>query len=240
MKSLLSRICIAIRNRGGHIRPRAQVLGQHDVARIQEATSAIAARTSAAPLTGSSLLVVGLGDPESNHLRRPHNIGYRFVDSLALARGSRWQERPEGLVSTIDVDGVAVMLLKPGAGTDSVGSLVRRLIARTGLHAANCVVVHDDTDLELGTARKRRAGGAAGHKGVQSVIAALGTYDFPGIRIGVRKPGDPRKAKDLVVLRFSRKDETVLALALEQANVAMRAFAKEHSSPRAISPEPAP
>lgn len=230
MKTLLARIRIAMQENGACIQPRTESIVSHHIARFQGAPSVVASSTFAMPSTNASLLVVGLGDPEANHRRRPHNIGYRFVDSLALSEGSHWEERSGGLVSMIDLDGVAITLLKPGVSTDAIGPLVRRFMVGRGLAATNCVVVHDDTDLQFGTARKKRAGGAAGHKGVQSVIAALGTFEFPRIRIGVRKPGDVRKAKDLVVAPFSGADEKVLALALVQANAAIRAFAKERSN----------
>jgi aminoacyl-tRNA hydrolase len=121
------------------------------------------------------------------------------------------------MVCTIPVAGNAVALLKPGAAMNRSGPAVQRFLSRGGIEPERCMLVHDDMDLALGDVRIKRDGGDAGHKGVRSVISALGTGTLPRVRIGVRRQGDARQAERLVLAAFSGEDETVLAPALEKA-----------------------
>ncbi len=181
---------------------------------------------------GSSPLIVGLGNPQARYEGTPHNVGYLVVDRLARAAGGRWEAQPEGLVSTASLDGIVITLLKPAAAMNLSGAPVQRFLARTGRSAAECIVVHDDMDFELGVARAKRNGGDGGHKGVRSIIAALGTDEVARVRVGVRRPGDSRKAMDLVLAGFSSADQAVLAPGLERADAALRDLLRELSRPR--------
>jgi peptidyl-tRNA hydrolase, PTH1 family len=81
------------------------------------------------------------------------------------------------------------------------------------------LVVHDDVDLEPGRLQARRGGGLAGHNGLRSIAAALGTNDFLRLRIGVGRPGrgDRRSVSDYVLSDF-RPDEDAEALVQRSAD----------------------
>jgi peptidyl-tRNA hydrolase, PTH1 family len=66
------------------------------------------------------------------------------------------------------------------------------------------LVMHDDVDLEPGRLQARLGGGLAGHNGLRSIAAALGTQDFLRLRIGVGRPGrgDRRPVADYVLSPF--------------------------------------
>ena len=52
----------------------------------------------------------------------------------------------------------------------------------------NIMVVHDDIDLDAGSIKIVRGGGAGGHHGVESVVYHLGTNGFNRIKIGIGRP----------------------------------------------------
>jgi UDP-N-acetylmuramoyl-tripeptide--D-alanyl-D-alanine ligase len=85
------------------------------------------------------------------------------------------------------------------------------LLQRTSADARHCVLVHNDMDLALGDGRIKREGGDAGHKEVRSILSSVGTGDLHRVRIGVRRPGDARKARDTVLQPFQPDDEAPLA-----------------------------
>jgi len=149
-------------------------------------------------------------------------VGHRALDALAHAAGSDWEEQPEGLVSTVVLGEIPVKLLKPGVNINLSGSMVQQFLDRAGGDPSRCIIVHDDMDITLGDVRLKLDGGDAGHKGVRSVISALGTGTIQRVRIGVRRPGDERKAKQLVLAKFSAAEETVLVHVLEQAAAVVR------------------
>jgi peptidyl-tRNA hydrolase, PTH1 family len=52
----------------------------------------------------------------------------------------------------------------------------------------DALVVHDELDLPLGSIKLKRGGGEAGHNGLKSVSAELGTRDYVRLRVGVGRP----------------------------------------------------
>jgi aminoacyl-tRNA hydrolase len=165
----------------------------------------------------ASRIVIGLGNPGQQYVNTPHNVGYRVVESLAKSAMGTWKECPEGLVSFISLQDLSVVLFKPGVSINKSGEQVRRFIDRLGGEAARCTVVHDDMDLVLGDVLLKRHGGDAGHKGVRSVIAALGSGAFDRVRIGVRREGDARRARELVLVSFTAEEESRVGTAIDRA-----------------------
>lgn len=173
---------------------------------------------------GAMLLIVGLGNPGKQYADTPHNAGHSFVDQLVRAQGREWEQQAEGFVSSVEIEGLPVALLKPGAEMNLAGEPVQHFLARTDRRASDCILVHDDMDIELGVVRSKIDGGDGGHKGVRSIIAALGTDSVKRIRIGVRPPGKAERAKKLVLAGFSGPERALLAQGLEQAASAIRAM----------------
>lgn len=165
----------------------------------------------------SVVAVVGLGNTGAQFDRTPHNVGRRALDELARSAGGQWVEEPEGLVCSIVIEGVEVKLLKPLGGMNGCGPMVRDFMERLGVDVRRSILVHDDMDLMFGDVRLKRDGGDAGHKGVRSVVSALRTGTIARVRIGVRRGGDERAARELVLAQFSAADEAPLVLATGRA-----------------------
>lgn len=172
--------------------------------------------------TTASPVVVGLGNPGEQYHRTPHNVGHQILDEIARAAQSEWFSCPEGAVSTIVVNDATVKLLKPGTSMNHSGPVVRRFLEASGCGAQQCILVHDDVDIALGDVRIKREGGDAGHRGVRSIISALGTGDITRIRVGVRRSGDEREARRLVLEKFSADEEDTLLRGVEQAIAQVR------------------
>ena len=60
-------------------------------------------------------LIVGLGNPGSEHARTRHNAGFWFVDALAEKCGARFglESKLFGETAKVDIGGHNVWLLKP-------------------------------------------------------------------------------------------------------------------------------
>lgn len=174
-----------------------------------------------------SLVVVGLGNPGDRYADTPHNVGQLVLDTLAHANECTWEARPEGLFTTLTIDGIRTILFKPSAFVNLSGPLLARFLINESRTARDCVVVLDDMDLPLGSARLKREGSDAGHKGMRSIVTTLGTNEIPRIRIGVRRDGDTRRAKDLVLEYFSTDDRKLLAAGLKGAEERLRRLIRE-------------
>jgi PTH1 family peptidyl-tRNA hydrolase len=152
-------------------------------------------------------LIVGLGNPGIEYAWTPHNLGFLVVDKLAEQAGIR-VTRPESksYVGLGNIAGHDVILAKPQTMMNLSGLAIRELVGRAGCEPSDLIVVCDDIALPWGMLRVRERGTAGGHNGLKSVIGALGTKEFPRVRLGVQ-PEEMRGDLKEYVLRQIRRDE---------------------------------
>lgn len=131
-------------------------------------------------------LIVGLGNPGPEYECTRHNLGFLLVDLLAERSGAR-VTRPEdqALVGRGRLAGTAIAIAKPQTFMNISGESVKALAARYEVRPQDILVAVDDIALPFGRIRLRRNGGAGGHNGLKSIIARLGTQDFPRLRLGI-------------------------------------------------------
>lgn len=178
-------------------------------------------------------VVVGLGNPGEQYADTPHNVGHAVLDRLAASMGGHWQEELEGAVCRLEPDGVSpIILFKPAALMNLSGAPVAALLRRVGGGPERLIVVHDDLDFDLGAIRLKHDGGAAGHKGVLSVITELGCTRFRRVRVGVRVSGETQPAHTKVLARFDEIERAAIAGACEQAVARILETLNEVPSPR--------
>lgn len=181
-------------------------------------------QATVAPMSAAGMpVIVGLGNPGDLAHCTPHNVGQRVLERIVATAGSAWETQAEGLVADAILEGVAVKLFRPATSMNRCGPAVRGFLERVGGDARRCVLIHDDMDLELGDVRTKRDGGDAGHKGVRSILSSLGMGDMHRVRIGVRRAGDVRKAREIVLKPFLPEEEAALAPALERAAALVQA-----------------
>ncbi len=162
-------------------------------------------------------LVVGLGNPGSQYVGTPHNIGYAVLERLAESLDGTWEKGPEGSVCHVGWKGASLVLFKPNVLINHSGKAIGHLLERYQGRIGSCLVVHDDMDLGLGMVKFRENGGPGGHNGIHSIINALRTDEFERIRIGGRRIGDERRTIDLVLTKYSDEDQVILSKAIERA-----------------------
>ena len=163
-------------------------------------------------MAGTALqIIVGLGNPGPEHRLTRHNAGFWFVDALARAHGAQFRShsRYQGEVARIEVAGRELTLLKPQTYMNRSGISVRALVDYTKAPVAEVLVVHDDLDLEPGTARFKFGGGHGGHNGLRDTITHCGA-DFWRLRIGIGHPGDRDQVIDYVLQRAAPADEEAI------------------------------
>ncbi|MFN3927131.1 MAG: aminoacyl-tRNA hydrolase [Pseudanabaenaceae cyanobacterium] len=127
-------------------------------------------------------LLVGLGNPGTEYAQTRHNIGFMALDYLAQGWGITWKEERkfQGIYGRGELH-----LLKPTTYMNNSGIAVRKLMDWYKLHPQQILVIYDDLDLPLGKLRLRAEGSAGGHNGMKSLIAHLGTSNFPRLRLGI-------------------------------------------------------
>ena len=177
------------------------------------------------------LLVAGLGNPGRAYERTRHNVGWLVVDELGRRLGASFRRKFSGALAQARAGDRRLALLKPETYMNESGRSLAAAARFFKLPASSLLVVHDDVDLEPGRLQARLGGGLAGHNGLRSIAAALGTQEFLRLRIGVGRPGrgDPRPVADYVLAPFE-PDVDVDALVSRAAD-AVQTLASEGLEP---------
>ena len=163
-------------------------------------------------------VIVGLGNPGPRYRDTRHNIGFRCVDLMSQRWDIRLSERRAKAVlgrgRHSDQD---IVLAKPRTFMNNSGEGIAYLMARFGIRPSDLIIIYDEMALPVGKMRLRPAGSDAGHNGVRSIIGALGTVDFPRIRVGIGRPGQTGRQVAHVIGGFSDDEAPVIAEIVQQA-----------------------
>ncbi len=164
-------------------------------------------------------LIVGLGNPGKEYERTRHNAGWRAIDVLAGKLGCKIDKgKFQGLYGQCSYRGTKLYLLKPQTFMNLSGRSVVQLSAYFHIPPQRIIVLFDDISLEPGRLRIRADGSAGGHNGIKSIIAELGSQDFPRVKIGVGGKAHPdQDLADHVLSGFSASEEKALQSALDRA-----------------------
>ncbi|BDG62012.1 aminoacyl-tRNA hydrolase [Caldinitratiruptor microaerophilus] len=172
-------------------------------------------------------IVAGLGNPGPRYARTRHNVGFWVVDRIAGDKGlGPFRSGHQALYVEWRVGQERAVLLKPQTFMNLSGEAVAAALRWYKADAEHLIVIYDDIDLKPGRLRLREQGSSGGHRGVQSVIEAVGTSRFRRIRIGVGRPAPGWDAADWVLAPFDPDDEArvleAVARAAEALEVAIR------------------
>lgn len=164
-------------------------------------------------------LIAGLGNPGPEYQQTRHNAGFWYVDALARRCGvdARKDAKFRGWTARAELAGTSVWLLKPDTFMNLSGQSVAALASFYKVPVTQILVVHDDLDLPVGSARLKRGGGHGGHNGLRSLIQCLGSADFWRLRIGIGHPGHKSEVVDYVLTRPSQDDRVAIEQAVDAA-----------------------
>jgi PTH1 family peptidyl-tRNA hydrolase len=156
-------------------------------------------------------LWVGLGNPGERHARQRHNIGFMAADRIARAHGfPAWRARFRGLAAESTLGPERILLLKPQTYMNESGRAVAEAARFLKIALHEVVVFHDELDLALAKVRVKLGGGTAGHNGLRSIDACLGTRDFKRVRLGIGHPGHKERVLGHVLGDFAKAEHDTL------------------------------
>ena len=172
-------------------------------------------------------IIAGLGNPGVKYEGTRHNVGFSVIDALAEEHNIRVDKKQfKGLTGRGVIAGQQVLLLKPLTYMNLSGESVRAAFDFYKPETDQVLIIFDDISLETGQLRIRKKGSAGGHNGVKSIIAHLGTTEFPRIKVGV---GEPKRGElvDFVLGHFHGEDAAVMKEAVKTAACAAEMFLEE-------------
>lgn len=173
-------------------------------------------------------IIVGLGNVGAKYLKNRHNVGFLVLDQFVadLEKGGtevKWKEESKfkAFLAKIQHKGEDTLLVKPTTFMNNSGQAVSSLVNFYKIDPAkDLLVIYDDIDLPLGTIRERESGSAGTHNGMKSIIAELGTDNFPRIRIGIESRGEmtptQQDLSNFVLSDFTQKEISLIAKAVKE------------------------
>lgn len=172
-------------------------------------------------------LVVGLGNPGERYAGTRHNVAWWVLDALAR----RWNASDDSVAGLYTarrarVAGVEVELMEPLTFMNLTGNAVERWVRDHG-PLEDLLVVSDDVYLPVGALRLRAHGSSGGHRGLESVEAALGSREFARLRIGVGAAEDSAALREHVLEAFSAEERPLVDEAVQQAADAVECWVAE-------------
>jgi len=146
-------------------------------------------------------LIVGLGNPGPAYAHNRHNVGYWCANRLARLHGIQLKARRLAALGEGEISGAGVVIVKPRTYVNNSGHAVAAALKHSGISPERTLVIYDELDLPAGRLRVKAKGGHGGHNGIRSIAGAIGSSDFPRIRIGIGRPfvdGEPVWDPDVV------------------------------------------
>lgn len=160
-------------------------------------------------------LIVGLGNPGRQYAYTRHNVGFMCLDTMLknFSISPHVSRKLQAIYYTVRIPPqgeIKAILAKPQTYMNSAGMAVKKLLYFFNIDFKDLLVIHDDIDLKIGVYKIQKGRGAAGHKGVQSVIDNLLTSDFTRIRIGVNRPVVGIDPERYVLQKFRQEERKKL------------------------------
>lgn len=173
----------------------------------------------------NKIIIIGLGNPGKKYENTPHNAGFSALD-LFIEKNSlptfSLVKKLQSEISEAMIGGIKVILVKPLTFMNLSGTAIKKVLSEIkpqseSLIKLKIIVIHDDIDIPIGDIKISENRGAAGHKGVLSIIKELGTKDFTRVRIGIL-PDKKYITTDIFVLRrLPEKEKNLLKKGVQSA-----------------------
>lgn len=176
--------------------------------------------------------IIGLGNPGEEYSGTRHNSGRMALDYFRKKNDLpewRFDKKLNAQVSEGKVRKEKVFLACPDTFMNNSGKTAGQLV-KSKKAAADVLVIYDDLDMPFGALRISYGRSSGGHNGLESIIRAVKTKDFPRLRIGVspatpsgklRKPSGEKKVLDFLLGEFSKSEQGALVKVFKKASEAI-------------------
>ena len=170
-------------------------------------------------------LIAGLGNPGEKYEGTRHNVGFAVIDELEAKHHIPVQSKEhKALVGRGIIGGEKVLLVKPQTFMNLSGDAIAEIAAYYKIPVEEVLVIFDDISLPVGQLRLRQKGSAGGHNGIKSIIARLGSENFPRINVGVGDKPAQMDLADHVLGHFHGEEKSAIADGILGASKAVEVF----------------
>lgn len=167
-------------------------------------------------------LIVGLGNPEPEYCNTRHNMGFDVINKLGLKYNIKIEKNGfNALYGTGTIEGKKVILCKPQTFMNLSGEAIIQFVNYYKIDKEKIIIIYDDIDLNPGTVKIRKKGGAGSHNGMKSVVKNLGTTEFPHVRVGTGTPKDKSDLINYVIGKLGKDEYEILMEGIQKAENAV-------------------
>ena len=190
-------------------------------------------------------IIIGLGNPGDKYKNTRHNVGWWCMDEFVRRTKTQMNNKRKDLrFGELELNGNLIVLAYPLTFVNRSGTALRYLANRYKTDPEKILVISDDINLAPGSLRIRKKGGPGGHNGLKSIIAALGTNEFPRVRIGVGIPESistqvdhvlgtfEPDAKEIVIRATCKAVDAIEMIILDDLENAMNKFNGDGEAPK--------
>lgn len=181
-----------------------------------------------------SKLIIGLGNPGSEHENDRHNIGFMVVSAFVHDQNDDfklWGSPKSSEIAQLTIAGEKVICQKPITFMNLSGDAALQAASFFKVLPEDVCVIHDELDIPFGEVRLKVGGGDGGHNGLKSVTKMLGTSEYARIRMGIGRPPHPQMdVADFVLSSFSDKEFETVDSMIDQGIHGINAFIKGHEN----------
>lgn len=177
--------------------------------------------------------VIGIGNPGKEYIGTRHKIGFTVIESLAESLSANFKKSGCMQLAKAGINEEEVFLIKPLTYVNKSGNIIAPLLkawgyagSADGSFESSIMVVCDDINLPLGKIRIRKKGSSGGHNGMKSLIDAVGSGDFPRLRIGVGAT-EGVDARDYVLGNFRKSEKQIIKEVVKNAKDAVESWISE-------------
>jgi len=169
-------------------------------------------------------LIAGLGNIGSEYSHTRHNIGFDILDEMADQNKLTFDEKRYGSVVNYRFKGRNFILLKPNTYVNLSGKAINYWLQKEKIPVSKLLVVVDDLALPFGTLRIKPKGGDAGHNGLKSIQAVLGTTNYARLRFGIGNNFSKGQQVDYVLGRWDSDEKEILTEKIERSIQIIKSF----------------
>lgn len=164
-------------------------------------------------------LIIGLGNPGAIYENTRHNLGAHTVKWLAKKHDKRLRlyRSLKTRIATLNIKNRECVLAIPHTFMNVSGESVVLMLHANKVDPKDILIICDDMDLDAGSMRLRRSGGAGGHKGIDSVIRSLRTKEFNRLKLGIGRSSSWGGASDYVLSAFLKKELPIVDALVQRA-----------------------
>ena len=180
-------------------------------------------------------VLLGLGNIGKKYIGTRHNLGFELLDRVAAKFGVEKRHRTDLFYwAETAKEGHRLVLAWPRTYMNGSGDAAIKLLHDNDIQPSEMLVLVDDFALPLGAVRFRGGGSDGGHNGLASIIEALGTEQFPRLRMGIGPVDKSTDIVDFVLSKFSAAERKSADSMLDRATEAVL-FAIDHRLDEAMS-----